>query len=188
MKKIIKTLFSLLLIFSISAVGVYAADSISVGEIAKKSKEVTVNFDVVNLQKNDDVTILVFKKTEEKPDPDISNIVYINQLNTEESKITFTLPQNATDGTYEVRMGGTNIKKSSSGFFQLSTYIPGDINGDGIVNTKDITTLRRYNSGGYSDLNVVEEALDVNKDGIVNTKDITTLRRYNSGGYDIEIK
>lgn len=66
-------------------------------------------------------------------------------------------------------------------------YMPGDINGDGVVNTKDITVLRRYNSGGYDDLKVIKELIDVNKDGIVNTKDITILRRYNSGGYDIEL-
>ena len=71
--------------------------------------------------------------------------------------------------------------------FDYKIFIPGDINGDGIVNTKDISTLRRYNSKGYN-VEVVEEALDVNRDGIINTKDITTLRRYNSSGYGIELK
>ena len=67
------------------------------------------------------------------------------------------------------------------------TYLPGDINDDGEVTTKDATTLRRYIAGGY-DVTVVNEALDVNVDGTITTKDVTTLRRFIAGGYGVELK
>ena len=63
-------------------------------------------------------------------------------------------------------------------------HIPGDINGDGDVNNKDLTRLFKHLSG-YT-VEVVERALDVNGDGSVNNKDLTRLFRYLSG-YDVEI-
>lgn len=65
-------------------------------------------------------------------------------------------------------------------------YLPGDINGDGEVTTKDVTVLRRYIAGGYN-VTVVDEALDVNRDDAITTKDVTTLRRFIAGGYGIEL-
>ena len=58
-------------------------------------------------------------------------------------------------------------------------FIPGDINGDGQTNNKDIVALFRYVSGGNVDIK--EIALDVNGDGSVNNKDVTILFRYVSG-------
>ena len=68
-----------------------------------------------------------------------------------------------------------------------NAYLPGDINGDGTVGTKDVTVLRRYIAGGYH-VTVVDEALDVNADGEVTTKDVTVLRRFIAGGYGVELK
>lgn len=55
----------------------------------------------------------------------------------------------------------------------------GDMNGDGIVNSKDLTRLMKYLSG--ENVVVVAEALDVNGDGIVNSKDLTRLMKSLSG-------
>ena len=63
-------------------------------------------------------------------------------------------------------------------------HIPGDINGDGDVNNKDLTRLFKHLSG--YEVEVVEAALDVNGDGSVNNKDLTRLFRYLSG-YEVEI-
>ena len=58
-------------------------------------------------------------------------------------------------------------------------YTPGDINGDGIVNNKDLTRLMKYLAG--ENVTVVEAALDINGDGIVNNKDLTRLMKYLAG-------
>lgn len=60
-----------------------------------------------------------------------------------------------------------------------SSFLPGDVNGDGTVNNKDVVVLFRYASG--SDVAVNVAALDVNGDGSVNNKDVVVLFRYVSG-------
>lgn len=69
-------------------------------------------------------------------------------------------------------------------------YIPGDVNGDGRVNTVDVTWIRRYRMGGYESQipNFNEAAADVNDDGRINTIDVTLIRRYRMGGYGVELK
>lgn len=62
--------------------------------------------------------------------------------------------------------------------------LAGDINGDGIVNGKDLTRLRKYLAG--QDVQVNEDALDVNGDGVVNGKDLTRLLKY-LAGQDVQI-
>ena len=64
--------------------------------------------------------------------------------------------------------------------------LPGDLNGDGLINTTDVVALRRHIAGGYQSA-IDEAAADVNADGICNTTDVVTLRRYIAGGYDIEL-
>ena len=58
-------------------------------------------------------------------------------------------------------------------------YLPGDINGDGTVNNKDLTRLMKFLAG--EDVTVVEAALDVNGDKSVNNKDLTRLMKYLAG-------
>ena len=55
-------------------------------------------------------------------------------------------------------------------------FIPGDINGDGEANNKDVVALFRFVSGSKADVN--EIALDVNGDGEVNNKDVVELFRF----------
>ena len=74
---------------------------------------------------------------------------------------------------------------AQNGAVVVPAYLPGDINGDGSVNNKDVTRLFRYVSGW--DVEVVEAALDVNGDGSVNNKDVTRLFRYVSG-WDVVIQ
>ena len=65
-------------------------------------------------------------------------------------------------------------------------YLPGDVNGDSVINAKDIVFLRRHIAGGY-DIEINEAAADVNDDGKLNAKDVVLIRRYIAGGYDIEL-
>ncbi len=71
-----------------------------------------------------------------------------------------------------------------NGNVEVRTHVPGDINGDGSVNNKDVTRLFQYLSD--YDVQVNESALDVNGDGSVNNKDLTRLFQYLSD-WDVEI-
>ena len=62
--------------------------------------------------------------------------------------------------------------------------LPGDINGDGKLNNKDVTRLQKHLKGDEVEINVA--ALDVNGDGKVNNKDLTRLQKYLKGD-EVEI-
>ncbi len=74
-----------------------------------------------------------------------------------------------------------------NGCVSVVDYLPGDLDGDRIVNTRDIVLLRRHVAGGY-DQTVNESAADVNNDAKTNTADIVLVRRYIAGGYGVELK
>lgn len=61
----------------------------------------------------------------------------------------------------------------------------GDVNGDGRINGKDLTMIRRAISGGFDLSGYNEEVADVNNDGKVNGKDLTLIRKYISVGFDV---
>ena len=63
-------------------------------------------------------------------------------------------------------------------------HTPGDINGDGVLNNKDLNRLMKYLAG--EDVEIVEAALDLNGDGAVNNKDLNRLMKY-LAGEDVEI-
>ena len=65
--------------------------------------------------------------------------------------------------------------------------VPGDVNGDGARNLKDVTLLRRYIAGGWENVTIDTAAADVNGDGNVNLKDVTILRRSIAGGWDVTL-
>ena len=67
-----------------------------------------------------------------------------------------------------------------SGNVTVRSYIPGDINGDEIVDNKDGTYILRY-LANWTMPDIVEEAVDVNGDGFEDNKDATVLLRYLAG-------
>ena len=92
-------------------------------------------------------------------------------------------PMSNPTWTEEVRRGyGGEI--TWVGYEPEPERIPGDINGDGELNNKDVTRLIRYIK--YGDVDAVEAALDVNGDGELNNKDVTRLIRYIKYG-DVDI-
>lgn len=73
-----------------------------------------------------------------------------------------------------------------NGAITVLGYIPGDLNDDGIVNTKDTRLIRQYIAGGYN-ITINEAAADVNDDGVINTKDTRLIRQYIAGGYGVKL-
>ena len=104
--------------------------------------------------------------------------------------LTFKVKDDAETGTTTVTVtydadnvfdeNGTNVALAVvPGTITIKTHTPGDINGDGSVNNKDLLWLMKYIKG--KDVVVVEEALDVNGDGNRNNKDLLWLMKYLKG-------
>ncbi len=66
-----------------------------------------------------------------------------------------------------------------NGAVEVYSYELGDVNGDGVVDIKDVTILRRYLAGTAESMDLM--AADANRDGSVDIKDVTILRRYLAG-------
>ena len=82
---------------------------------------------------------------------------------------------------------GNDELQNANFYFSGNTgtdYIPGDINGDGALNNKDLNRLMKFLAG--DDVEVVEAVLDLNGDGNVNNKDLNRLMKY-LAGEDVEI-
>ncbi len=98
----------------------------------------------------------------------------------ETTKISLTYDEN---DIYDI--SETNIDFYAPEFIaEIVDYVSGDINGDNVVNNKDLTRMFQYLSDW--DVAVNKAALDVNGDGAVNNKDLTRLFQYLSG-WDVEI-
>ena len=63
-----------------------------------------------------------------------------------------------------------------SGADEKNDYIPGDVNGDGAVNAKDIVRLMQYIANDGKNVTVTKA--DLNNDGKENAKDIVRLMQY----------
>lgn len=81
---------------------------------------------------------------------------------------------NEDDVVFEIEQGAVIVVEG----------IPGDITGDGVVNSKDLLRLRKYFSGW--DVEVDLTACDCNGDGNVNSKDLIRLRKKFSG-WEVEL-
>ena len=110
--------------------------------------------------------------------------------------LTFKVSENAKEGdntTVNISYDADNVYNLAEenvalnvkpGTVTVIDYIPGDINGDGVLNNKDVTRLMQYFAGW--DVTVNTPALDVNNDGSHNNKDVTRLMQY-LAGWDVEI-
>lgn len=71
-----------------------------------------------------------------------------------------------------------------SGTIDLTDGIPGDADGDGVLNMQDLGLMMRYLTGW--DVEVDTTVLDVNRDGKVNNRDFALIQRY-LNGWDVEL-
>lgn len=65
--------------------------------------------------------------------------------------------------------------------------LPGDADGSGTVELRDVIQLVRYLAGGW-DAQIDRTAADVNDDGVVDLKDAVLLRRYFAGGWGVVLQ
>ena len=86
---------------------------------------------------------------------------------------------NEQDVNFYVVAGSVTVEDDTA-------HVPGDVNGDGICNNKDLTRLKKYMSDPEI-TEVFEAALDINGDGVQNNKDLTRLKKYFSDPDNVEI-
>ena len=98
------------------------------------------------------------------------------------------VPKSGTSGVYIPKALNYEAVDGSVTVTKASSYLVGDVNGNGVVNSADFTILSRYVSGweGYAEKIKNMDAADINGNGKVNSADFTILSRYVSGwvGYD----
>lgn len=113
--------------------------------------------------------------------------------------LSFRITEGTPDGEYSLSLSYNdgdvydgNMEDVSpeliQGVVTVKEAMPGDANGDNIINGKDVTLIRRYLAGGYSIAGFNQQNADVNEDGNINGKDVTTVRRYLAGGYGIVLE
>lgn len=99
--------------------------------------------------------------------------------------LTFTVKDDAPVGAYDVTMAiaecynqvDDDVEIYSEKFtITVIDYIPGDVNGDGVVNGKDATRLLQHLA--HWSVEIDEAAADCNGDGVVNGKDATRLLQH----------
>jgi hypothetical protein len=69
---------------------------------------------------------------------------------------------------------------TADGTVTVTTTASGDLNGDGVVNNKDVGLIQRY-INTWDNVAINEYAADVNRDGKINNKDLGLLQRYVNG-------
>lgn len=110
--------------------------------------------------------------------------------------LTFKVNEDVEAGSYPINLtydennvfdsSFTNIAFSvDNGDVIVTDYVPGDVNGDTVVNMKDIVLLQQYLNDW--DVTIDESAANVNGDASVNMKDIVLLQQY-LNDWDVELK
>ena len=97
------------------------------------------------------------------------------------------------DGNYVALKAVANEDGSYSyvvpeGVNEVTVAVKGDLDGDGLINMKDLARLRHDMADGTGEDGLTKLIIDLDGDGIVNMKDMGLLRRYLAGGYDIELE
>lgn len=85
------------------------------------------------------------------------------------------LKQSHVTRTYTVTVGSSNVTKN------VKIYLPGDVNGDGQVNTSDIGKVNAHTQGTATLTGYAFSCADVSGDGRVNTSDVGKMNAHVKG-------
>lgn len=72
------------------------------------------------------------------------------------------------------------------GAVNIIERIAADVSGDGVIDMKDVTYLRRWIAGGWN-IDIVAKNADVNGDNMVNLMDVALITRYLVGGWGVDL-
>lgn len=92
--------------------------------------------------------------------------------------------KDSTDATFEIyceheyhTKDGELLCKYCNEQFDESKLAAGDVNYDGIVNIKDVTSIQKYLADIIAYVDIQKKVADVNRDGIINMLDATELQK-----------
>ena len=110
--------------------------------------------------------------------------------------ITFQVAEDAAPGTYPVTLSIVDPEDIFNAAFQTVTFglidgsvtvidfIPGDVDGNGTVNVRDLGRLQQYLNG--FDVTINEQAANVTGDSSINVRDYGLLQQY-LNGWDVNL-
>ena len=110
--------------------------------------------------------------------------------------LEFEIKEGAEAGEYPISISyneddiyNTNFENvhfyTADGMVTVKDIMPGDVNGDGKINTKDAALLLQYFVAIVNSID--EEVADVNNDGKVNSKDASMILQY-CAGWDVVLQ
>ena len=112
------------------------------------------------------------------------------QLNGVLFRLRFTVNENAEEGTYPVSVtvstmraeDGTRLSvQTVAGGVTVIAYEPGDVDGDGFVDSWDASLLLRYEAGLIAESTINLSAADVDGDGYADSWDASLILRFEAG-------
>lgn len=123
MKKIICILAALLIIASSAYAGEITIETVSITDNA-----VVVSYNTSDMAEEDYVTVLTYMAESADAEPDESNIKYIDQITKSgNTSVQFNL-SDTPSGTYQIKMGGTNVQAPDSVSVTVDEKMSGTLN------------------------------------------------------------
>lgn len=127
MKKIISFIL-LTLILSLAVIPAYAENTVTINSINIDSTAVTINYNTSGLSETDQVTLITYLADNAEVAPTENNIKYIDQF-TKADNTSFAFSfKDAPVGTYQVKMGGTDINTPDAISITIDEAMPDKVN------------------------------------------------------------
>jgi len=125
MKKVLCAIIAVSLVLG-AALAVHADNTVTVNTVKVNGSSVEVGFNTSGLASDDQVTILTLLDEDPAAAATSSNIKYIDQIDKENNdSISFSLASAAL-GTYQVKMGGTDVATPSVMSITVDSGMSGD--------------------------------------------------------------